>query len=168
MSESTPISEQAQVAKETLSMILQQMEFPAPVTIDVTETDDQLNLELHCEEPLGALIGKGGQTLNALELLITLIARHKTGAYGKRLTLDAEGYRQKQNRRIEDLAREIAMRVLETGESVALEPMNARDRRIAHMAIADVEGVKTVSIGEEPYRHLVICLPGQEPAEDEY
>ena len=168
MSESTPLTEQAIVAKAALQEMLLQMEFPGPVTIEASETEDQIMLSLHSEEPLGMLIGKGGQTLNAIELLITLIARNKTGEYGKRLQIDAEGYRQQQSQRIEEIAHAAAQQVLDTGESVVLEPMNARDRRIAHMTVAEIEGVKTVSVGEEPYRHLVICLPGQEPPEDEY
>lgn len=167
MSESTPLSMQAEIARTALQDMLAQMEFPVPVTIELREEPEQIVLSLHSEQPLGLLIGKGGQTLNAIELLITLIARHKTGEYGKRVVIDAEGYRQQQARRIEDVAREAAHQVLETGESVVLEPMNARDRRTAHMAIAEVEGVSTVSVGEEPYRHLVVCLPGQEPVDEE-
>ncbi|HEY3377975.1 MAG TPA: R3H domain-containing nucleic acid-binding protein [Armatimonadota bacterium] len=165
MSESTPLSEQAQVAEAALREMLRQMEFPAPVTIDVSETPEQITLAMHSEQPLGVLIGKGGQTLNALELLVTLIARHKTDAYGKRVVLDAEGYRGQQTGRIEEIARAAAHRVLESGENVELEPMNARDRRTAHMAISEIEGVSTVSIGEEPYRRLVVSLPGQEPVD---
>ena len=166
MSELTPLTEQAQVATTALQEMLRQMEFPAPVTIDVTETDEQILLTMQCEDDLSVLIGKGGQTLNAIELLVTLIARQKTGVYGKRLVLDAEGYRAKQSGRIEDIARTAAHCVLDTGENVALEPMIARDRRIAHMAALEIEGVVTTSVGEDPYRRIVISLPGQEPTED--
>lgn len=166
MSEMAPLSQQAQVAREVLEEMLRQMEFPAPVSVAVTETPEQVALALSSEEPLGILIGKGGQTLNAVELLVTLITRHKTDEYGKRLVIDAEGYREQQSARIEEVAREAAQRVLETGENQELPPMNARDRRVAHMAVSELEGVATVSVGEELYRHLVICLPGQEPVAD--
>lgn len=166
MSEPTPLSEQAQVAQDVLNEMIRQMEFPAPVSIQASETAEQVTLDLHSEEPLGILIGKGGQTLNAIELLVTLITRHKTGSYGKRLVVDAEGYRKQQSVRIEEMAQAAAQHVLESGESEELPAMNARDRRVAHMAIADIEGVQSTSIGEEPYRRLVICLPGQEPVEE--
>ena len=165
MSELSPLSEQAEVTTTALQEMLRQMDFPAPVTIDVAETAEQVTLTLHSDYPLGVLIGKGGQTLNAIELLVSLIARHKTGVYGKRLVLDAEGYREKQSGRVEEIAREAAYRVLDTGENVVLDPMHARDRRIAHMAALEIDGVVTTSIGEEPYRRIVISLPGQEPSE---
>ena len=163
MSDATPIPSQAEIAENVLQEMLRQMDFPAPITIETTETDEQIALALSSDEPLSALIGKGGQTLNAIELLVTLITRAKTGQYGKRMVIDAEGYRQQQSARIEEMAREAAQRVLDTGECVELDPMNARDRRVAHMAIAEIDGVASVSIGEEPHRCLVICLPGQEP-----
>jgi spoIIIJ-associated protein len=167
MSESTPPSDQARVADAAVQEMLRQMEFSAPVTITVTETEEQVTLTLTSDVSLDALIGKGGQTLNAIEMLVTLIARHKTEAYGKRLVLDAEGFRAKQTARIEEVTREAIARVLDTGETVPLEPMNARDRRIAHMVISEAEGVSGGSVGEEPYRHLVVCLPGQEPEDRE-
>lgn len=166
MSESTPLSQQATLAQQTLQEMLRQMQFPAPVTVDVEETPEQVTLTMRSEDALGILIGKGGQTLNAIELLVTLITRNTTQSHGKRLVVDAEGYRQQQTGRIEEVARAAAQRVLDSGENVELEPMNARDRRTAHMAIAEMEGVATVSIGEEPYRRLVICLPGQEPRDE--
>ncbi len=65
--------------------------------------------------------------------------------------MDAEGYRQRQTARLEEIARDAAARVIESGEAVALEPMNARDRRTVHMVIAEIEGAASYSVGEEPY-----------------
>lgn len=166
MSTTMPLSEQAQVAKAVLTEMLRQMDFPGEAFVSVAETAEQITLSMQSEEPLGLLIGKAGQTLNAIELLVTLITRHKTQEYGKRLVVDAEQYRAQQTRRIEDIAQAAAEKVRATGESVALEPMNARDRRTVHMVVAEIEGLCSTSVGEEPYRHLVICLPGQEPLDE--
>jgi spoIIIJ-associated protein len=162
---SQPLSEQAALAYDVLSEVIRLMEFPAPVEITVAENEDQVSLSMTSSEPLGVLIGKGGQTLNALEMLVKEICFHKLHIRGKHIMLDAEDYRKQQTQRLEDMARECAEQVLATGESVPLEPMSARDRRTVHMIIADIEGVASYSSGEEPYRHLVICLPGQEKDE---
>ena len=162
MSEATTPS-QAEVAREALAHILDAMGFPAPIEITVTETDEQLELALSSEESLGQLIGKGGQTLNALELLVTTITRHKTGEYGKRLVLDAEGYRKRQVDRLVEIAHQAAERALETGETIHMDPMNSRDRRIVHMALLEYAGISSGSVDEEPYRHLVITpLPKEQ------
>jgi len=155
MSEATTPS-QAEVARETLAHILDAMGFPAPIEIAVTETDEQIELALSSGESLGQLIGKGGQTLNALELLVTSITRHKTGEYGKRLVLDAEGYRKRQVERLEEIAHQAVDRALESGETIHMDPMNSRDRRIVHMALLECAGISSGSVEEDPYRHIVI------------
>ncbi|OPZ83557.1 MAG: R3H domain protein [bacterium ADurb.Bin429] len=160
-----PLSEQAAIAKEVVETVVDYLDFPVPVAVEVREDDEQVSVSITSEEPLGVLIGKGGQTLNALEMIVKEIVFHRTGARGKHIMLDAEGYRERQTESLRELARENAQRVLDTGESVALEPMTARDRRTVHMALADIEGVSSFSVGEEPHRHLVICLPGQEAEE---
>lgn len=155
MSEATTPS-QAEVAREALAHILDAMGFPVPIEIAVTETDEQIELALCSGESLGQLIGKGGQTLNALELLVTSITRHKTGEYGKRLVLDAEGYRKRQVERLEEIAHQAAERALENGETIHMDPMNSRDRRIVHMALLECAGISSGSVEEDPYRHIVI------------
>ncbi len=162
MSEITPnpLSEDAQIARHVLLEILEKMPFPA--TVEVEETDEQVLLTMVSDQPMALLIGKGGQTLNALELIVRTIMQNKIHSFGKHVVIDAEGYRARHNARLEEIARNAAKQVLESGESLPLEPMNARDRRTVHMALAQIEGVANVSVGEEPYRHIVVCLPGQE------
>lgn len=160
-----PLSDQAAIANEVVAHVVDYMAFPAPVNIEVREAEDQITVSMTSDEPLGILIGKGGQTLNALEMLVKEITFHRTHQRGKHIMLDAEGYRSRQNERLEELAREKAVHVLDTGETVALEPMSARDRRTVHMVLAEIDGISSYSVGEEPFRHLVICLPGQEKEE---
>jgi len=159
----TPLTEEALLAQGVLQEMLQKMDFPAQVA--VSETSEQILLTMHSDEPMGLLIGRNGQTLNAIELLVKTITQHKLKHFHRHLLVDAEGYRQRQTDRLETTAREAAEQVLATGEPVELEPMNARDRRTIHMVIAGIDGVSSYSIGEDPYRHLVLCLPGQEAGE---
>lgn len=79
----------------------------------------------------------------------------------KHIMVDAEGYRGRHANSLEDIARQAAEQVLASGEPVPLEPMSPRDRRTVHMALAEIDGVASVSAGEDPYRHVVVCLPGQ-------
>ncbi|MHB9026182.1 MAG: Jag family protein [Armatimonadota bacterium] len=159
--EQTPVFDQAQVAREVLETILREMVFPSAV--EVEETEEQVVLTITSEAPMGLLIGKGGQTLNALELIVKQITQHKTGSYGKHLVLDAEGYRTRTADRLTELAQETAERVRDLGETVELEPMSPRDRRTVHLALQEAEGVETYSKGDDPYRRVVVCPAGQKP-----
>ncbi len=101
------------------------------------------------------LIGKGGNTLKALENIV----RQKVNTeFGVRpyISLDVENYREKQQRRIERLAKNIAREVAKTKVEVHLDNMNAYERRIVHNVLTDFKGVKTESTGEEPNRHVII------------
>ena len=101
------------------------------------------------------LIGKGGNTLKALENIV----RQKVNTdFNVRpyISLDVENYREKQQRRIERLAKNIAREVVKTNMEVHLENMNAYDRRIVHNVLTNFKGVKTESTGEEPNRHVII------------
>ena len=155
----TPLSQEAQIARQVLQEILQHMDFAAEV--EVQEQPEQIMLTMVSDRPMGLLIGKGGQTLNAIELLVRTITQTKLQALERHIVVDAEGYRARHAERLEEAARLAARQVLETGESIPMEPMNPRDRRTVHMAIAEIEGVASTSAGEEPYRHVVVCLPGQ-------
>jgi spoIIIJ-associated protein len=112
-------------------------------------------------EGLGLLVGPKGQTLLAVQDLTRLAAQRHVGPGSPRLAVDVGGYRQ---RRVEALRRfsvQVAEQVVDTGLAKALEPMAAADRKVVHDALNDVDGVRTASEGEEPYRRVVI-LPGTE------
>ena len=156
--QTSALSPEAQAAQRVLRETLRLMDFPA--TVDVEETPEQILLTLVSEQPMGVLIGKSGQTLNALELVVRAIVEHQTRYVEKRIVLDAEGYRQRHAERLQETARAAAQRVLDTGEPFALEPMNARDRRTVHTEIAEIPGLATESAGEDPFRHIVIRLAG--------
>jgi len=101
------------------------------------------------------LIGKGGNTLKALEHLVKQKVNTEFNVYPL-INLDVENYREKQEKRLERLAKSLAKEVVKTNVEVHLENMNAYDRRIIHNALTNFKGVITTSIGEEPERHIVI------------
>ena len=101
------------------------------------------------------LIGKGGNTLKALENIVKQKVNTEFGIRAL-ISLDVENYREKQQHRLERLAKTLAKEVVNTNVEVHLEDMNAFDRRIIHNALTNFKGVKTESTGEEPHRHVVI------------
>ena len=104
---------------------------------------------------MGALIGKHGQTLDALQYL-TNLAAGKSFRHQYFILLDVENYRERRQDTLEALARRLAGKVKRTGEEIRLEPMAAGERRIIHLALQDDHAVSTDSEGEAPYRYVVI------------
>ncbi len=105
----------------------------------------------------GSIIGKRGQTLDAIQYLTSLVINKKEENY-KRVVVDAENYRQKREKTLEELALRLGARVIKTGKSVKLEPMNPYERKVIHATLSENEKVVTKSIGEEPYRRVIIAL----------
>lgn len=105
----------------------------------------------------GTIIGKRGQTLDAIQYLTSLAVNKKSEDY-VRVVLDAENYRSKREKTLERLAHRLADKVVRTKRSVKLEPMNPYERMVIHAALVNSPKVKTRSEGEEPYRRVVIEL----------
>ena len=97
-------------------------------------------------EDSGLLIGRRGQTLQALQFMVNLIARNQHGD-GTRIMLDVERYRQRREASLRDMAVRVASRVVQTGRNITLEPMSAADRRVIHVSLSDYQGVTTESVG---------------------
>ena len=106
-------------------------------------------------ENAGSLIGRRGDTLDALQYLTSMIANRGDKDY-VRLTIDTCGYREKRRKALQELAQRISRNVLKSGRSIALEPMNPYERRIIHSAVTEIEGVSSHSSGEEPNRKVII------------
>ncbi len=109
------------------------------------------------EDDMALLIGKHGQTLDAIQELARQAVGHRLDER-IRVIVDVEDYRKRRETRLEERAREAAERVLQEGGEEELEPMNALERKIVHDAVAGIEGVETFSRGEEPNRFVVISL----------
>ena len=117
---------------------------------------DVVHLEIVGPEA-GLLIGRRGQTLDALQyLLLVMVSHDRSLSQRFRVLLDADGYRQRRTEALESLAQSLAARVKQTGQEAVLEPLNALERRIVHTALMDDPEVETYSEGEEPNRHVVI------------
>lgn len=106
-------------------------------------------------EDSGLLIGRRGQTLQALQFVVNMIARKELGE-SVRVVLDVEHYRQRREESLRDMATKVASRVAQTGRSITLEPMSAADRRMVHVALADYQGVRTESVGLGDDRKVTI------------
>jgi spoIIIJ-associated protein len=130
--------------------------FEATVEVDSGETS-RLNVVGTGDEKeaLGALIGRKGERLSALQHLVNLMLSKQVGTW-TRVLVDVEDYRGRRERQLRDLANRAAARVVETGKMLQLEPMPALERRWVHLTLRDHPNVATQSIGEEPNRRVVL------------
>lgn len=126
------------------------------VVVNLTYDEDSKNMDIELKgTDMGILIGKRGQTLDAIQYLVSIVANKDTEEY-IHVKLDTENYRKRRRETIENLAKNLAYKVKRTKKAVTLEPMNAYERRIIHSALQSDKYVSTYSEGEEPYRHVVI------------
>lgn len=143
----------AQAAVDYLQEIFEKMGLK-DVQIEVTEAENSANIALS-GDGLGVLIGRRGETLDALQYLAGLVANRMEGDY-YRIVVDSGNYREKREKTLENLAKKLSSQVIRTGRSVTLEPMNPYERRVIHATIQGIDGVTSSSIGEEPSRRVVI------------
>lgn len=146
----------ADEAKDFLTNLLEKMNMPAEVDVSVNEEEKSMDIDLSGGN-MGFLIGKRGQTLDSIQYLVSLVVNKDAKDYYK-VTLDTENYRERRKETLENLARNIALKVKRTRRSVFLEPMNPYERRIIHAALQNDEAVETHSEGENPYRKVVVAL----------
>ena len=154
-------------ARELLVGMLERMGIPAEV--ETREEADKVVLDVKCksEDDMQRIIGRRGQVVDALQHLIgkmlvkgkEKVEKGEGRERGKPVVVDAGGYRQRHIERLEGLAARMAEKAKSTGQPVDLSPMPAHDRRVIHMALANIEGVSTKSEGEGDLRHIVV-LPG--------
>lgn len=152
-------------AKETpatnyLKSILEGMGFTG-VGVTAKETEEDIYFEITCEEDYGNIIGRRGETLDALQYLTRLFV-NRAEDNNKRVALNVGDYRSRREETLKALAKRQANRVLKFSRSTALEPMNPYERRIIHTAIQEIEGVTSHSVGEGDRRRVVITPEGGE------
>ena len=151
-------------AKEILETLLERMQEKAAVSAH--QEDDRISLRIETDDA-GLLIGKQGQTLDALQYLVTKMLAKKSRRK-VRISIDVEAYRARHNEALAHLAQKYGEKVKKSGRPVILSPMNPYDRRIVHMALQDDKELKTVSRGEGLYKKVVISpakkKEGQEDA----
>ena len=117
-------------------------------------SDEEIRLEIEGPDA-GRIIGKKGAVLDAIQYLTTRIV-HRPGDPRRHVSVDAEGYRARHEDQLSQMARRLASRVIQEGKVVTFDPMSARDRRVVHMAVRDIVGVRTESLGEDPERRVQI------------
>ena len=154
--ELTPVNEETKkTCEKYLSEILTAMGLEAKIS-SKDEEDNSLYMEVEGED-MGLIIGKRGQTLDAIQYLLNRVANHyQEGAV--RIRLDTEDYRERRKKTLENLARNIASKAKKTRKNVVLEPMNPYERMIIHSALQQDPAVTTYSKGKEPYRTVVVAI----------
>lgn len=127
------------------------------VDADVAAHEDDEAIVVTCSgEDVGLLIGRHGQTIDAVQYLLNVIAYRAYGDDKKDVVVDAAGYRARRQATLETLALQAADRVRDSGEAEELEPMTAVERKVVHLSLKDVAGVGTTSEGTEPNRYVVV------------
>ena len=150
--------EDQEKAAENLENFLKELkkELPEDTKYNIRKEKNAIYVDLNSPN-LGFLIGYRGETLYAMQNILTAVAG-KGIDNRVRVILDIEGYKAKREKTLEDLAEKVAKTVIRTGKSVKLEPMQAYERKIIHSELQGNSKVETNSIGEEPYRRIVISL----------
>ncbi len=143
-------------AKVFVEGLLSHMGLSFPVNVETNGDCAIITIE---GDGSGLLIGKGGQTLDAIQYITNKVL-NKNGGYRKRVILDTEDYRKKRKKNLISMARKLGEKVKRTGKPVTVNPMNAHNRRIIHITLQDDEDLVTISRGEGAFRKIVI-LPSK-------
>lgn len=146
-------------AKEVLAEILNLMGVSAEVELKTGEKTEEIVLEIRAENS-GLLIGRKGQTLEALQYLVSRIAGERGSAEGPHIVVDIENYRQRRRKSLEDLALRLGEKAKRQRKTVTVDALSAADRRIVHAALQDDPWVTTKSLGQGSYRRLLIIPEG--------
>ncbi|MCQ4021956.1 MULTISPECIES: RNA-binding cell elongation regulator Jag/EloR [unclassified Ruminococcus] len=152
-------------AVEYVENILREMGFDS-ITVTVNEVENGAEINLEGEE-VGAVIGRRGETLDAIQYLAGLVANHVDNCYF-RITINTGNYREKREKTLQVLGRKLAFKAIKSGRNVSLEPMNPYERRIIHTAVQNVNGAISWSEGESINRHVVIGPDPKNPPKKQY
>ena len=154
----TATREDVEITVDVLQQILRNMNIHATIQVRAA---DPLTVNIQgIHENLGLLIGRRGETLAALQLLVSLIVRHRT-KHRLHIIVDAENYRMRREENLRSLAQRVAQQVRNYRRSIALEAMPPHERRIVHIALSESKDISTESIGEGDERRVVISLKRQ-------
>ncbi|MFM7618189.1 MAG: RNA-binding cell elongation regulator Jag/EloR [Actinomycetes bacterium] len=150
---SVPVAEQARVAEEFLVGLVEAFGYQGTATSEIEEDDITVSIE---GEGLGLLIGPQGATMQAIEELSRAVLHRHCGTGTARLHVDVSGYRAARRQALADFAAKVARHAIDSGKEQALDPMNSADRKVIHDALIEVDGISTLSEGEDPRRYVVI------------
>lgn len=145
--------EEGEIAGDYLEQFLDILDYDGDIDLDVE--GDRAIVAIDGGDDLNKLVGRHGEVLDALQELTRLAVQQSTGVRS-RLMLDVAGWRARRRNDLASLGATVARRVLNTGVKEALKPMTPFERKIVHDAVAEFDGVKSESEGEEPNRHVVV------------
>jgi len=155
------VEEQAELAEAFTRGLIERFGLAATVSARA-DGDDDVTVDVQGAD-LGLLIGPRAATVDAIQELVRTAVQRRIGGHGARLHVDVAGYRARRQEALAEFARQAAQRALESGRDQVFEPMSPVDRKIVHDIVNEIEGVATVSEGEEPRRRVVIkALAGAE------
>jgi len=149
-----PLDEQVEVATDFTRGLIERFGLTADIQ-GRSEGDDDVFVDVTGSD-LGVLIGPKGATIDAMQELVRTAVQHRTGGFTARMHVDVGGYRAARHEALAEFARSVAQRAIESGRDQALEPMNSADRKVVHDAVSEIDGVTTISEGEDPRRRVVI------------
>jgi spoIIIJ-associated protein len=155
-----------QKAKQVLTEILNLMGIDAEVELRMGEKSDETVVDIRAEDS-GLLIGRKGQTLEALQYLVSRIAGERGATEGPHIVVDIENYRQRRRKSLEDMALRLGEKAKRQRKTVTVDALSAADRRIIHAALQDDPWVTTKSLGQGSYRRLLIIPEGDRRRKEE-
>jgi spoIIIJ-associated protein len=148
-----PIEEQAAAAERFTQGLVDAFDLGAQAKSVI---DDEVVVVDVTGDNLGLLVGPKGATLHAIEELVRTVVQRQTDGHGVRIHVDVAGYRAKRRAALAEFTTNLAEKVLDTGKAQALEPMSASDRKVVHDTAAEIDGITTISEGEDPRRRVVL------------
>lgn len=148
-----PMEEQAKAAEEFTRGLVDAFELDADVAVAVDDEFLRITVD---GEGVGVLIGRDGATMEAVREIAKTSLQRLTEGHPARVSLDVGGYGARRREALEEFARGLADKAIESGRPQVLEPMSPPDRKVVHDAVSDIDGVSTLSEGEEPRRRVVI------------
>jgi spoIIIJ-associated protein len=149
------LGEGARAAAEAVEAVARGVGLAAVVRVEPGDAETDLRVTVE-GDGTAALVGRGGETIDALQYLVAQIASRAEGGERRRVALDADGYRARRAAALEDLAERAAREAVEHGEEIELDVMAPHDRRIVHLALKDRSDVVTRSEGDEGRRRIIV------------
>ena len=150
-SETSLIKEVRSLSKELLKL----MSSKGKIKVSDDKENDAIRVDIETEDEAGLLIGTRGETLNAIQIALGMMFKQKTGEW-KRIIVNVGDWREKQEEHLKEMASQVAERAVETGDPQTLYNLKPSHRRIVHMALKEIGGVKSESFGEGEERYLVV------------
>ncbi|MCK4588549.1 KH domain-containing protein [Candidatus Woesebacteria bacterium] len=143
------------LAEKMANELLSLMGTKAQVKASEDKKNEAVRIDIETEEETGLLIGRHGETIEAIQSILGMMLKKKTGDW-VRIIVDVGGWREKQEERLRDLATQTAERAKETGEGQPLYNLSPAQRRVIHLTLADDSDIETESVGEDEERYLII------------